>query len=163
MPDAVATFLSWCKLDLRPPANQPSWFRLALATVVAVVGSLVADEILVAIGKSVFPSTKHYGHFQFSDYGKLTVLGVLVACVGWPIVTRISSAPRWLYLRLAVLITLVLFSPDAYIYLVQKQSARGVFVLVWLHVAIAIVTYNAVVRIAPAGSAATHGKPMPVE
>ena len=37
------------------------------------------------------------------------------ACVAWPIVTRISSAPRWLFLRLAVLVTLVLFAPDVWI------------------------------------------------
>jgi hypothetical protein len=42
----------------------------------------------------VFPSTKGYGHFQFSDYAKLTIIGVIIACVAWPIVTRIYSAHR---------------------------------------------------------------------
>jgi hypothetical protein len=56
-----------------------------------------------------------YAHFQFSDYAKLTVIGVVIACVGWPVVTRITSAPRWLFLRLAVLVTVVRWLPDLYI------------------------------------------------
>jgi hypothetical protein len=118
---------------------------------VALVGSLVADRILVAVGVAVFPSTKGYGHFQFSDYAKLTVIGVLIACVAWPLVARVSSSPRWLFARLAVLVTIVLLAPDAYIWLIQGQSGRAVLVLVWMHVAIALVTYNALVRLAPTG------------
>jgi hypothetical protein len=59
-------------------------------------GSLGVDAALVAIGTAVFPSTKGYVHFQFHDYVKLTVIARLV----WPIVTRISSVPRWLFFRL---------------------------------------------------------------
>ena len=90
-------------------------------------------------------------HFAFHDYAKLTIVGVLIACVGWPVVTRISSAPRWLFFRLAILVTVVLLLPDAYI-LWQGQSAEGVAVLVSMHLAIALVTYNALVRIAPVGA-----------
>jgi hypothetical protein len=46
--------------------------------------------ILVTIGTAVFPSTKGYVHFQFSDYAKLTIIGVVIACLAWPVVTRIS-------------------------------------------------------------------------
>ena len=142
----------WTRLDLAPRHRQPSWGRVAVGTVVSLVGSLVVDALLVAIGTRVFPSTKGFVHFQFHDYARLTVVGVLGACAGWPIVTRISSAPRWLYLRLAVLVTLVLLLPDLWIYL-QGESARAVFVLVWMHLAIALVTYNAMVRIAPVRTA----------
>ncbi len=119
-----------------------------VASVASIIGSLAADAALVAIGTRVFPSTKGYVHFQFSDYAKLTVIGVVIACVGWPIITRISSAPRWLYLRLAVLVTIVLFAPDAWIYL-NGAPAKAVAVLLTMHVAIAVVTYNCMVRIAP--------------
>ena len=47
----------------------------------------------MAVGTSLFPATKGYVHFAFGDYAKLTVLGVLIACAGWPVVARISSAP----------------------------------------------------------------------
>lgn len=147
---ALEPLLDQLHLDFVPADPQPSWIRLVVATLVAVVGSLVADGLLVALGKHVFPSTADYPHFQFADYSKLTIIGVLIACAGWPVVTRISSTPRWVYVRLAVLTTLVLFLPDLWIWL-QGQPAKGVFVLLWLHVAIAIVTYHAVVRIAPAG------------
>lgn len=136
-------------VNLRSPQPGPHVPRLVLATVVAVAGSLVADALLVRLGTHVFPSVRHYGHFRFSDYSTLTVIGVLIACAGWPVVARISTAPRLLFGWLAVLVTVVLFAPDAYIYLVQRQPGRGVFVLIWMHVAIAIVTYVALVTIAP--------------
>ena len=84
---------------------------------------------------------------------KLTVIGVVVACVGWPVVTRVSSQPRWVFLRAAVVVTLVLLVPDLYIWH-TGEPARGVLVLMVMHVAIALVTYNALVRLAPAGGAA---------
>ena len=121
---------------------------MVLATVVSLVGSLAVDAVLVAIGEALFPSTKGYGHFQFGDYSKLTIIGVIIACVAWPIVTRISSAPRWLFFRLAIVVTLILFLPDLYI-LKQGQPPKAVAVLMCMHLAIAVVTYNALVHLAP--------------
>ena len=121
----------------------------ALATFGSIVGCLVADAILVMIGEAIFPSTKGYVHFRFSDYGKLTVIGVIIACAAWPIVTRVTSAPRWLFYRLAILVTLFLLLPDIYI-LHQGQPADAVAVLMVMHLAIALITYNLLVRTAPA-------------
>jgi hypothetical protein len=140
--------LGLLKVDFAPAHRQPSTARLVLATVVSLVGSLALDAALVAIGQAVFPSTKGYGHFQFSDYSTLTIIGVVIACAAWPVVTRISSAPRWLFFRLAIVVTLVLFLPDLYI-LKQGQPARAVAVLICMHLAIALVTYNALVHPAP--------------
>jgi len=33
------------------------------------------------------------------------VIGVIIACAAWPILTRVWCAPRSLFLRLAVLVT----------------------------------------------------------
>ena len=77
----------------------------------------------------------------------VTVIGVVIACLAWPVVTRISSAPRWLFLRMAVLVTLVLLLPDLYI-LPNGEPLRAVAVLMVMHLAIAVVTYNCLVRIA---------------
>jgi len=140
--------LGLVKIDFAPPHRQPSGVRVLLATVVSLVGSLAADAALVAIGQAVFPSTKGYVHFQFSDYSKLTIVGVVIACVAWPIVTRISSSPRWLFFRSAIAVTIVLLLPDLYI-LKQGQPAKAVAVLMCMHLAIALVTYNALVHIAP--------------
>ena len=46
--------------------------------------SLAADAALVALGTTVFPATNGYVHFQFADYAKLTVIGVLIAGAAWP-------------------------------------------------------------------------------
>jgi hypothetical protein len=119
-----------------------------VATFVAIAGSVAVDALLVALGTRVFPSTLGYVHFRFFDYSSLTVVGVLVACVGWPIVTRLSSTPRWLFFRLAVLVSVVLFAPDAYLWY-RGDSAKAIFVLVWMHVAIAVVTYYSLVKLAP--------------
>ena len=37
------------------------------------------------------------------------IIGVVTACLAWPVVTRISSAPRWLFFRLAIAVTPVLW------------------------------------------------------
>src|SRR5271156_5785416 len=135
-PDSmVGNLLDIVKVDFAPKHRQPSAARYILATVVALFGSLVAAAVLVALGEAVFPSTKGYSHFQFSDYSKLTIIGVIIACLAWPIVTRISSAPRWLFFRLAIAVTLVLWLPDLYI-LHQGQPAQAVAVLMVMHLAI---------------------------
>jgi hypothetical protein len=144
---------SLARVDFSPQHRQPSAGRVLLATIASIAGSLAADAILVVIGKAVFPSTKGFVHFQFSDYAKLTVVGVIIACVAWPIVTRISSAPQWLFFRLAILVTLVLLLPDLYI-LHMGEPAKGVAVLIVMHVAIALVTYNLLVHLAPVRPAA---------
>jgi hypothetical protein len=139
--------LSWARVDFAPRHRQPSAAAVVVATVASLAGSLAADAILVAIGTAIFPSTKGYVHFRFSDYSKLTIIGVLIACVAWPVVTRISSAPRWLFFRLAIVVTVVLLAPDAWL-LLRGESSRAVLVLVVMHLAIAVVTYNCLVHLA---------------
>ena len=147
LPPPLDRALRLARVDFAPAHRQPSAARVAAASVISVAGSLAADAVLVAIGTVIFPSTKGYVHFRFSDYAKLTVIGVVIACLAWPVVTRISSAPRWLFLRMAVLVTLVLWLPDLYI-LASGEPLRAVAVLMVMHLAIAVVTYNCLVRIA---------------
>ena len=145
--------MSLARLDFSAQHRQPSAGRVLLATIASIVGSLAADALLVVIGEAIFPSTKGYVHFRFSDYGKLTVIGVIIACVAWPVVTRVSHAPRWLFFRLAILVTLFLWLPDLYI-LYRGQPGNAVAVLMVMHLAIAVVTYNLLVHIAAIGPAA---------
>jgi uncharacterized membrane protein YeaQ/YmgE (transglycosylase-associated protein family) len=137
------------RFDARPHHRQPKAAALIIATVVAVAGSLAADWLLAKLAVAVFPTTSGYRHFQFSDYSKLTIIGILGAAVGWPIVTRFCSTPRWLYLRLAVLVSVLLLLPDLWIWL-QGQPGQAVLFLALMHIAVAAVSYNAIVRIAPA-------------
>ena len=140
--------LDLVRLDFAPYHRQPSNGRVVLATVVSIVGSLLADALLVVIAQALWPSTKGYAHFQFADYAKLTIVGVIIACIAWPVTTRITSQPRWMFFRMAVLVTLVLWLPDVYI-LIQGQPAKAVGTLFVMHVAIALVTYSALVYLAP--------------
>ena len=160
LPVSLQRFLSFWRVDFAPEHRQPSGVRVAVATVVAVVASLVGDAVLVAVGIALAPSTKGYVHFRFSDYGKLTVVGVVVACLGWPLVTRISSSPKWLYLRLAVLVTLVLWLPDLYI-LAKGQPPKAVAVLMVMHLAIAVITYTCMTRLAGVSEGAPAATPVP--
>jgi hypothetical protein len=121
---------------------------LAVASVAAVALSLAADALLVALGTRAFPSTKGYGHFAFADYSRLTVIGVVVACVAWPTVTRITSTPRPAFFRMATLVTIALWAPDLWL-LARHQPPRAVGVLMGMHLAIALVTYNLLVHVAP--------------
>jgi hypothetical protein len=64
------------------------------------------------------------------------------------VVTRVTSAPKWLYGRLTILITLVLFLPDAWL-LIHHQPPMDFAVLMSVHVAVAAVIYCTVVNGAP--------------
>lgn len=148
-PKWMQTLLLAFRLDLKAnQRRQPGVAAILLATIVSLVGSLLADYLLVKLGTHVFPSTLGYTHFRFSDYSKLTIIGVLIACAAWPVATRLTSTPREFFFRAAIVITIVLFLPDLYIWH-GGSPLKAVFVLVWLHVAIAIVTYNALVHLAP--------------
>jgi hypothetical protein len=150
LPSSARRLLRLLKVDLEPRPGQPSWTRFAIALVLANAASLASDAVLVAVATAIFPSLRGFQHFQPLDYGKLTVVGVTIACIAWPIMTRISSEPRWLFLRLAVLVILVLWLPDLWI-LLHGEPVRGVIFLALMHLAIAFIAYNALVRIAPAG------------
>jgi uncharacterized protein DUF6069 len=152
--------LALCRVDFAPAHRQPSAARVAVATIVSIAGSLAADAALVAIGMTVFPSTRGYVHFQLHDYARLTVIGVVIACLAWPVVTRISSQPRWLFFRLAILVTLVLWLPDLYI-LKTGQPPEAVAVLMIMHVAIAVITYNCLVHLAKVGAISRRGGTVP--
>src|ERR1700727_1345616 len=138
VPTSLGRALDLVRVALAPAHRQPSSLQIAVATAVSVAGSLAADALLVVIGQAVFPSTKGYAHFQFSDYAKLTVIGVIIACVAWPVTTRISAAPRRLFLWMAIAVTIVLWLPDLYI-LHGGAPAKAVAVLMVMHLAIAVV------------------------
>jgi hypothetical protein len=109
---------------------------------------LLADELLVLAGTAVFPGARGYVHFQFGDYAKLTIIGIVAAGIGWPVVARLTSDPRWVFFRLATAVTAACLLPDLYIWLLG-QPGRAVLVLVAMHLAIGLITYNLLVRLAP--------------
>jgi hypothetical protein len=49
---------SLVRVDFAPQHRQPSWPGVLIASVAAIVGSLLADALLVVIGQAVFPSTR---------------------------------------------------------------------------------------------------------
>jgi hypothetical protein len=146
-PPRVQRLLPLLHVDFEPP-RPPSNGEVAIAAAVAIALSLVVDALLVVIGTHVFPSIKVYGHFHFSDYAKLTVIGVIIASLGWPVVARITSRPKWLFFRLAIATTAVLLLPDLYIWF-AGQPIKAVLVLVCMHLGIAYVTYKSLVILAP--------------
>ena len=151
-PDVTERVLTWARIDFSPPHRQPAWWRVASGHGPLHRGLAGGRRGAGGHRDHVFPATKGYVHFQFHDYAKLTVIGVLIACAAWPVVARISSAPRWLFFRLAIVVTLVLFLPDVYIWH-QGQPAQAVAVLMAMHVAIALITYNLLVHLAPVRAA----------
>jgi hypothetical protein len=147
LPKSAQKLLARLHVDFAPP-QPPSAGEVLVASLVAIVLSLVVDALLVIIGTHLFPSTKGYSHFQFSDYAKLTIIGVVIACCGWPVVARITSRPKWLFLRLAIITTIVLLLPDLYIWH-GGQPIKAVGVLMCMHLGIAFVTYQSLVVLAP--------------
>jgi hypothetical protein len=123
-----------------------------LISVLSIAVSLLTDVGLVKWATSTFPSTNGYAHFRFIDYGTLTVVGVAGACAAWFVVTRMTSSPRWLFFRLAITVMLALWIPDLYLF-AKGEPTNAVLVLMLMHLMIALVTYNALVRLAPVRNA----------
>ncbi len=141
------------RLDLRP-GTPPSNIRFVLVTLASVALSLALNALAVHVATMEYPITRHFSHFRFDDYGTLTVVGVLFAAVGWAAIVRLSSAAHWIFFRLAIAISLVLWLPDLWI-LVQGETGKGVATLAVMHLLVALVTYNLLVRVAP-------GRPPPL-
>jgi hypothetical protein len=140
--------MTLARVELAPPHRAPHPAAVAAGTALSVALCLLADALLAKGGTAIFPSTRGYVHFQFADYAKLTVIGVVIAGLAWPAVVRLTADPRWVYRILAVLVTAVLLLPDLYIWW-TGQPGRAVLVLVAMHLAIALITYHVMVRVAP--------------
>lgn len=136
------------RVDLAPAHRQPSTALVGIAAALSGAVSLVLDEVAVHVATSNFPTTRQFSHFRFPDYASLTIVGVLVGAAAWPVVTRVTSVPRWLFFRLAVVVTALLWLPDGWL-LWRGETSKGVAVLMLLHLVIALVTYNLVVHLAP--------------
>ncbi len=150
--------LARVRLDWTPLDEPASPVRMALASIFSIVGALAANVGLVRMATTAFPSIKDYSHFHFIDYGSLTVLGVVGACVAWLVVSRISSSPRWFFVRLTIVVTVLLLSPDVWL-LEGHQPVEAVLTLVSMHIVIALLTYNILVRGAPVRARAyTNGE-----
>lgn len=128
------------RVDFKPSSRQPSIILTALGIATGVLLSLLVNMLIVHLAIGLWPALGDYEHFRLSDYGRLTVLGSLIACAGWPVLTRISSAPVRVYLLIAALGTLVLWLPDLYILLVLHEPARAVATLMAMHLAVPFVS-----------------------
>ncbi|MGN6743308.1 MAG: hypothetical protein ACTHJL_08430 [Amnibacterium sp.] len=144
----VERFADRAGIDLPRGSAQPSPWRFAVALVVAVVGSLVACWLIATASIALLPSLRGYDHFRFADYAKLTVIGVVIASLAWPVVCWFSTRAARILAVLAVLVTIASFAPDVWIG-IHGQPAAGVLALAVMHVALLLVTYPALVLIAP--------------
>lgn len=131
-----------------------------LASIVALSGSLVACALLVLIGVRVFPETAGYVHFQFADYARLTIIGVVIGCVAWPVFCAVFVRARLMYVWATILASVVLLAPDAWI-LLHGAPLHAVVVLVAMHVAVAAVTLPALTLLAPAVLRSSRARPTP--
>jgi hypothetical protein len=161
-PSLIERTLARCRIDRKPSSEQPSEGRFFVVAVLAMLGSLAADAVIVAIAGHLDHSIKNYPHFRFGDYGTLTVVGVFCACVAWTVVRHVSSSPRWVFFRLAVLVTVVLWIPDLYLF-TKHEPAAAVTALMIMHLAVALVTYNLLVRCASSSATRVARTSLPDE
>jgi uncharacterized protein DUF6069 len=137
-----------------PGAAPPARRRVMAAGLIAAAASLAADAALASIGQAAFAVPASFGKFSFGTYALLTVLGVAGATATWAAVTRLCSRPRWLLTRLAALVTALFLIPDFLLLGTPGNPAGPVAILMLMHLAIAVITYTALVKIAPARSTA---------
>lgn len=145
-------------IDPSRAAGRPSLVRFITASLAALAASLGAVVAIVHVGVSLVPALRDYSHFRLFDYGGLTVVGVVAACTGWLGVVQLTPAPRRMFLRLAVVVTLALFIPDVSL-LLLRTSPDAVAVLMVMHVIIAVITYNCLVHLAPSAAERSRRRP----
>jgi len=135
----------------RPPLQTvpPTYRRVVAAGLAAAAVSLVADLMLATIGRAAFTVPASFDKFAFGTYAVLTVLGVAGAAATWAAVARLSSRPEWLLTRLAALVTALFLIPDFLLLGTPGNPAGPVAILMLMHLAIAVITYTALTRLAP--------------
>jgi hypothetical protein len=135
----------------RPPAQTvpPAYRRVVVAGLAAAAVSLAVDLMLATIGRAAFTVPASFGKFAFGTYALLTVLGVAGAAATWAAVARLSSRPKWLLTRLAALVTALFLIPDFLLLGTRGNPAGPVAILMLMHLAIAVITYTALTRLAP--------------
>lgn len=136
------------RADLPGLTRLPRLWRFLVAAVVAIGLSLVVCAVVATATRALDPAVAGYGHLRAPDWAKLTIIGIALASLGWPLACAIWSRARMPFLVLTVVVTVVSFVPDLWI-LRQGQPAAGVLALVVMHVAVAVVTYPALILIAP--------------
>jgi hypothetical protein len=137
---------------IAPKAAPPAHRRLLAAGLAAAAVSLLADIVLAAIGHAAFTVPASFDKFSFASYSLLTVAGIAGATATWGAVTRLSSRPRWLLTRLAALVSALFLIPDFLLLGTSGNPAGPVMILMLMHLAIAVITYTALIRIAPVRS-----------
>ena len=132
-----------------PDATPPAHRRVLAAGLAAAAASLAADVVLARIGQAAFTVPASFGKFSFGTYALLTVLGIAGATATWAAVTRLNSRPKWLLTRLAALVTALFLIPDFLLLGTLGNPTGPVVVLMLMHLAIAVITYTALTKIAP--------------
>jgi hypothetical protein len=133
---------------------------VALVTALAASASVAVNFALVRLATAFDPALQDYSHFRFSDYGTLTVVGVICAGVAWFLATRNLAVPRPTFFRVAVVSMVVLWMPDVWL-LIKHEPKRAVIYLMVMHLTIALITYNLLVFAAPVRRHATNVAPAP--
>ena len=127
----------------------PTYRRVVAAGLAAAAVSLAVDLMLATIGRATFTVPASFGKFAFGTYALLTVLGVAGAAATWAAVARLSSRPKWLLTRLAALVTALFLIPDFLLLGTRGNPAGPVAMLMLMHLAIAVITYAALIELAP--------------
>lgn len=131
--------------DAAPPAHR----RVAAAGLAAAAISLAAGAVLAAIGQAAFAVPASYGKFAFTTYAARTALIAAGATATWWGVTRLSSRPKWLMTRLAVLATALFLTPDFLLLGIPGNPTGPVVIVMLMHLALAVITYAALIKVAP--------------
>ncbi len=137
-------------LDLRPLRPLPSVPQIALAGLASAVASVLACVVLSEVGKAALSPPAYFDKFNPPGYIALTVIGVAGATIGWAILVRLTSRPRWCLMVAAVAVTIVLLLPDVAI--LPHNPTSDVVVLMVEHLVIAVITTVLLLRLAPPGS-----------
>jgi hypothetical protein len=142
-----------------PHIVPPTYRRVAAAGLAAAAVSLAADVVLATVGQAAFTVPAAFGKFSFATHPLLAVLGIAGATATWAALTRLSSRPKWLLIRLAALVTALFLIPDFLLLGTPGNPTGPVVILMLMHLAIAVITYTALTKVAPVRDGARDQRP----
>lgn len=113
---------------------------------IAIVLSVVVNLAILALVRT-FGLVEPFGAMSVPPITFLTVLGGIAATAVYGAITRISTRPDWVFVRVAAVALVVSFVPDVVILRFDPEATPGaVLVLMFMHVVVAVICVATLTR-----------------
>ncbi|GAA1618788.1 DUF6069 family protein [Actinoplanes couchii] len=132
-------------------AQQTTPLRVAGGIALAAIGSVAVNAVIAMLAHAAGASDE-FMPLTIGAYGFLSVVGVLIAAIGWAVIRRAAKQPAAVFRWLVPTIVVVSLIPDVLLLTGEGQPGTGIVAVVALmlmHVAVAAVAVPIFRRVMP--------------